>query len=362
MKRIITICVAVFMAATLVAQTPNKMSYQAVVRDASNKLVTNQAVGMKISILKGSVSGTAVYVEIYNPNPSTNINGLVTVEIGGGVPLSGNITTIDWSAGPYFIKTETDPSGGTNYSITGVSQLLSVPYALHARSADNGITPAQANAIVANTAKNSYPLVDATKLAGIAPGAEKNIQADWNQTSTSADDYIKNKPTIPDNPILKIGQLYQGGVIFWLDATGQHGLIAARVDHITRIRWYNGSYRFTGSSGDGLYAGAMNTTTIVASQISDNQSGNFAAKVCANYAITSGGVTYGDWYLPSMYELHLLYLQRTLIGNFEEDAYWSSNEADDKSEWCWLQFFGDSGGIYKMQKNVENKVRAIRAF
>lgn len=133
MKRIITICVAIIITASLFAQLPTNMSYQAIVRDASNKLITNQAVGMKISILQGSVSGTAVYVEIYNPNPSTNANGLVAVEIGGGVPLSGNITTIDWSAGPYFIKTETDPSGGTNYTISGTSQLLSVPYALFSK-------------------------------------------------------------------------------------------------------------------------------------------------------------------------------------------------------------------------------------
>jgi len=143
MKRIFTILSAVLLTASVFAQTPNKMSYQAVVRDLSNNLVTNQAVGMKISILQGSISGASVYEEIFNPNPTTNANGLVTVEIGGGVPLSGNFTTIDWSAGSYFIKTETDPSGGTNYTITGVSQLLSVPYALHSKTAEavtGGIT------------------------------------------------------------------------------------------------------------------------------------------------------------------------------------------------------------------------------
>jgi hypothetical protein len=136
MKSIFTFLVAVLLTASVFAQSPEKMSYQAVVRDLSNNLVTNQAVGMKISILQGSISGTSVYEEIYNPNPTTNANGLVTVEIGGGVPLSGTFSTIDWSAGPYFIKTETDPTGGTNYTITGVSQLLSVPYALHSKTAE----------------------------------------------------------------------------------------------------------------------------------------------------------------------------------------------------------------------------------
>jgi len=121
------------------------MSYQAVIRNSSNQLVTNQPVGMKISILKGEPAGTVVFVEIYNPNPVTNSNGLVTVEIGGGIALQGSFPNIDWSDGPYFVKTETDPAGGTNYNITGVTgtnynitgvtQLLSVPYALYASSA-----------------------------------------------------------------------------------------------------------------------------------------------------------------------------------------------------------------------------------
>ena len=126
----------IFPLSTALGQSPEKMSYQAVIRNSSNQLVTNQAVGMKISILQGSISGTSVYEEIYNPNPTTNANGLLTVEIGGGVPVSGSFASIDWSAGPFFIKTETDPNGGTNYSIIGTSQLLSVPYALHAKTAE----------------------------------------------------------------------------------------------------------------------------------------------------------------------------------------------------------------------------------
>jgi hypothetical protein len=121
-------------------QSPEKMSYQAVIRDASNNLVTNTSVGMKISILQGSASGTAVYVE--TQEPSTNANGLVSIEIGTGT-TSDDFTTIDWANGPYFLKTETDPTGGTNYTITGTSQLLSVPYALHAKTAETitgGIT------------------------------------------------------------------------------------------------------------------------------------------------------------------------------------------------------------------------------
>jgi uncharacterized protein (TIGR02145 family) len=140
MKKIITICAVILMTASVFAQAPNKMSYQAVIRNSSNALITNQAVGMRISILQTSSSGTAVYVE--TQNPITNANGLASIEIGGGTLVSGNFATINWANGPYFIKTETDPSGGTSYSITGTSQLLSVPYALHASSAssaNNGV-------------------------------------------------------------------------------------------------------------------------------------------------------------------------------------------------------------------------------
>jgi hypothetical protein len=116
-------------------QAPEKMSYQAVVRDASNALVTTQSVGMQISILQGGATGTFVYVE--TQTPTTNTNGLISIEIGTGTLISGDFTTIDWTNDTYFIKTETDPTGGTTYTITGTSQLMSVPYALYAKTSGN---------------------------------------------------------------------------------------------------------------------------------------------------------------------------------------------------------------------------------
>ncbi|HVA99211.1 MAG TPA: hypothetical protein VNG53_09980 [Bacteroidia bacterium] len=134
MKKITTILAAILLTTSVFAQSPEKMSYQAVVRNGSNALVTSTAVGMQISILQGSSSGTAVYVE--TQTPTSNANGLVSIEIGSGTVVSGTFSAIDWSNGPYFIKTETDPTGGTSYTITGTSQLLSVPYALHAKTAE----------------------------------------------------------------------------------------------------------------------------------------------------------------------------------------------------------------------------------
>jgi len=136
MKRLFTIVAFVALALNVFAQSPEKISYQAVIRDGNNDLVVSQGVGIQVSILQGGNNGTSVYTE--TQNVSTNVNGLVTFEIGNGIS-GDNFSAINWANGPYYIKTETDPTtaGGTSYTITGVSQLLSVPYALHAKTADN---------------------------------------------------------------------------------------------------------------------------------------------------------------------------------------------------------------------------------
>lgn len=136
MKKIIATLAFIGIALFVQAQAPNKMSYQAVIRDNSGNLLQTTLVGMRISVLQGSSSGTPVYVETHTP--TTNVNGLATLEIGGGTPVTGTVGAIDWSQGPYFIQTETDPAGGTNYTIAGSSELLSVPYALY--SANGGVT------------------------------------------------------------------------------------------------------------------------------------------------------------------------------------------------------------------------------
>jgi uncharacterized protein (TIGR02145 family) len=132
MRKLYSILVAVVISLSLFAQAPQKMSYQAVIRNNSDQLVKSSPVGMRISILQGSSSGTVVYTE--TQIPTTNANGLVSIEIGGGTPATGTFAGIDWSNGIYFVKTETDPSGGTSYSITGTSQIMSVPYALYANN------------------------------------------------------------------------------------------------------------------------------------------------------------------------------------------------------------------------------------
>ena len=117
------------------AQSPQKMSYQAVVRDATNNLVVNTNVGVRVSLYAQAPDGDLSFAETHTVQ--TNDNGLLSLEIGAGVAELGTLAVVDWSEGPYFIKTEIDPNGGTDYSIEAISQMLSVPYALYAETAGN---------------------------------------------------------------------------------------------------------------------------------------------------------------------------------------------------------------------------------
>jgi hypothetical protein len=138
MKRFLTLVSALFFSVILVAQSPQRLSYQSVIRNSAGKLVQNSNIGLRISILQGSATATAIYAETHSA--ATNDNGLVTVEIGNGNPVIGTFGTINWAVGPYYLKIETDITGGTNYTITGVSQLLSVPYALWALKAGDAFS------------------------------------------------------------------------------------------------------------------------------------------------------------------------------------------------------------------------------
>ena len=309
MRKLFTILLAVFLTATVWAQSPNKMSYQAVIRNASNNLVTSTAVAMQISILQGSTGGSAVYVE--TQTPTTNFNGLVNIEIGGGTVVSGNFSTINWANGPYFVKTETDPDGATGgiaYTITGTSQLLSVPYALYAAN------------------------------AGTATGG--------------------------GNFTHYIGEKYGGGVIFhlWKDNAGvEHGLIVALTDQSTSQAWSNVTSAAIGTSAQSSWDGLSNSNSIV------GQAGHTssAAKLCLD--LVSGGQS--DWYLPSIQELNMLWnnyytVTRALsqisgATQLSNSAYWSSSEYGGSYAW----YFGFyDGNTHLGNKNNTNCVRAVRAF
>ena len=135
MKKTSLLILGLILSAITFAQAPNKMSFQTVVRNSQGKLVLNKSIGVRLSILQSTSTGTAVYVETHTK--SSNANGLLTLEVGAGSVATGAFGTIDWSQGPYFLKTEMDMDGGTNYTIIGVTEFVSVPYAKMAENANN---------------------------------------------------------------------------------------------------------------------------------------------------------------------------------------------------------------------------------
>ena len=200
---------------------------------------------MQISILQGSTSGSTVYVETHTP--TTNANGLVTLEIGTGTGVSGDFTTITWESDTYFIKTETDPTGGTSYTITGTSQLLSVPYALHAKTVGT----------------ESQTLANVVALGNSANGQLKNVTDPTDAQDAATKAYVDPLIAALDARItalepLTIGDFRDGGVVFWLNGSGG-GLVCAVSDQSTGIQWYNGSNRTTGATATAIGTGQANT-------------------------------------------------------------------------------------------------------
>jgi hypothetical protein len=183
MKKLFAVLIALLAIAGVFAQAPAKMSYQAVIRNSSNELVSNHNIGMRVNIIQGSVTGKEVYTEIITPTPSTNDNGLVSVAIGGGIGFSD----IDWASGPYFIKIETDPAGGDNYTITSISQLLSVPYAQYAEKAGNGFSG------------NYNDLTGSPVLATIATSGSYNDLSDKPVLFSGDYQSLIHKPNIADS-------------------------------------------------------------------------------------------------------------------------------------------------------------------
>ncbi len=172
-------------------------------------------------------------------------------------------------------------------------------------------------------------------------------------------------------PSYSVGDFAQGGIVFWVDETGQHGLACAKTDQNggAPIRWYAGTFGLTQAKGDGPFAGEANTSIIIAALVAIGDDGNsYAARVCNELQITEGGKTYGDWYLPSNEELKLMYDDKSTInttaGNnggssFANDYYWSSTDYTTNNAWHLL--FSD-GSQNSYEKSNANRVRAVRAF
>lgn len=129
------LAVSLFASVSILAQAPQSFMYQAVARNAVGGLLANQAVSFQLTVYEGTPGGTVVYQEVHSA--TTNLYGLVNLEVGSGLVAAGDITTINWGGGSYFLETALDPAGGFAFVVMGTTQLLSVPYALHAGTVDD---------------------------------------------------------------------------------------------------------------------------------------------------------------------------------------------------------------------------------
>ncbi|WP_415372707.1 hypothetical protein [Patiriisocius sp. Uisw_047] len=361
MKKVFTFLVAVLITASSFAQSPEKMSYQAVLSDSNDNLINNQAVGMRLSILQNTATGTAVYVE--TQTVTTNDNGLVTLAIGTGSVLSGDFATIDWGGDSYFIQTEMDPEGGDTYTLTGASQLLSVPYALHSKTAGS-VTETQSLAdVVALSNSASGQLKDVTDPTE-AQDATTKVYVD--ALIVALDARVTALESEPESGPATVGDIRAGGVVFWVDPQDNtHGLVCAMSDYEEAVVWgcngtdlvnvpnvpYNGGNPL--GAGAEIGYGESNTNGIL----------NDCPTAPAALAARTLGV---EWFLPSINELLEMYLHRaTLEAVLGFNAfssvyeYWSSTEFANLN--AWGQNF-NSGDQYATNKLTPSTVRAVRAF
>lgn len=301
MCKIFSIVTAIILAANAVAQAPEEMSYQAVLRDVNNTLLTNQTVGIQFSILQTSITGPAFYVETQTAN--TNINGLLSTTIGSGTIISGSINSIEWMDGPYFIKTEIDPTGGSNYTITSSNQLLSVPYALFAQNALNSLSDFDTDSTnEKQTISRNGTIVTLSNGGGSFEVNE-----------------LEPTYSIGLNPEL-------GGYVFWVSSDGKHGLVVETINQGS-LEWYTHNELI------------MNP---------------------ANHS--ADGQRFTDWRLPTLYELDLLYPQQTVIGmGTNSEEYWSS--AEYLPEQAYGVQFGPLAGWHNIQyKTSPLFIRSVRSF
>jgi len=311
------------------AQTPNEFKYQAVLRNADGTIIAEENVQVDISILQGSAGGTIVFDETHNV--TTTAQGLINLNIGS----ESNLSVVDFSSNTYFIEIS------VNSTVMGTSQLLSVPYALMAKNVEND---------------------------SVGDGSETKITAGANVTvsgtGTTTNPYVINA-TGGSATIHYVGELIgtngEDGIVFYIDGTGEHGLICSKTDinSGSGVQWSNITNMAIGSSARSQFNGVQNTTAI----IGQNGHTNSAAKLCVNYSTT--GTSAGDWYLPSIDELSQIYYNKYQINkalnlNSFGFTYWSSTEY--QSGHAWARYFYDGASTYLNNKSNLYRVRAIRAF
>jgi len=160
----------------------------------------------------------------------------------------------------------------------------------------------------------------------------------------------ESDPPAPTGP--KVGDTHEGGIVFYVDPSGSHGLVAATEDHGTADTWINLTFFKTGATS--TTDGAANTTTIIDAQ---GDMGTYAAKLCRDYR--GGG--FDDWFLPSKDQLNRLYTKKVVVGGFSNANYWSSTEKDPGEAWV-QDFENGTQHTNSTSDNAGVHTRAVRAY
>lgn len=271
------------LTAIMFGQATETLKYQEVIRNSSNVIVTSSPIGMRVSILQDSETGTPVYVETHIS--STDENGLVSIEVGGGTPVTGTFEDIHRETSTYFLKTETDPTGGVNYSaIVSTSLLFNKPKASEA---------------------NRF-----------------------------------------------LGEYYGGGIVFYIDESGQHGLITATIDKSTRVKRHDGTFTVSDAAKDEIGIRDYNTERINAIKGAGSSTAELFDK--------PQDENLSDWYLPTRYDLNLLYARRAIIGGYTDFGKgWSSTEMSRVNAW-FTSFV--TGASFPNGRDDAEYIRVIREF
>ena len=289
------------------SQAPPSIPYQAVVRNTDGTMITNTAVTITFKIHDNSATGTVVYEETHAT--TTNAQGLVSLNVGGGTAVTGTFSGIQWGTGSKFLHVLMNTGSGV--VDLGTQQMMSVPYALYAEEVNVRVSVTGDSLFIGNQ-------------VSIVPGV-------------SAANYPQ------------IGEYFEGGIVFYIDETGRHGLVYDTLELSTASWGCLGNSNIV--SNTTLGSGLENSLNIVQNCMFPD----IAAALCFN----SNNAGFSDWYLPSIDELNTISLN-VVNNNFKTDGYyWSSSGLGGMNAY---RYYFPSSSIGINNKNVFNYVRAIRSF
>lgn len=303
---------------------------------SNSKTIDGTGTGAFTSSITGLISNTVYYVRAYATNSAGtaygNVQSFRTNSVSLPVISTNTISSV----------TATNAVGGGSISSDGGASISS--YGVCWSSLTSSPITSD-NKTIDGSGIGSFT----SSISGLSPNTTYYVRAYATNSVGTAYGSVRSFTTSS----IAIGQSYQGGIIFYVDGTGLHGLICATTNQSTGIRWYNGSYVTTGATASSVGYGNTNTSTIVSYQ----GTGSYAARLC--YDLSLNG--YSDWYLPSRSELNLMYsnLKSYGLGGFSSVDYWSSTEASSTS--AYYQSFS-TGTTTTATKSTTKYVRAVRSF